>query len=802
MAVLNPKKLLPSSKDGVLAKVPTRPTFTPKYALVPVRNLKPESESKPSEKKVTLLNQVIEVKKKTISIEKIVDKNTKLYQKSEEKKRKLLERQKREKREKKLEEKKPDSKKEEKGVSVPGLGFLGGLKKFLIFTALGGLLGIVQKYIPDILGFLKFAGPVFQFIESSITTIVGGFTTFIHKSYQLTDAIRKEVENFGGDEALKQFNSFTKTFTRYANLAIMLFSAGIPGSTPIGPKGKIPGGKVPSGGKPGATQKRLSKFQLEQARKNVSAVKGPGIGPKSGATKGGIFRRGASRSLTRLQTNVIGRQNQLKLSRAARTFGNRASSIGGRLTLGGKLPIIGPIIMGYDSYMADADGDGQPDKNINKTLFVAGGSALGGLLAAGIPVIGPILGSVAGGYIGDLMYEMILGKGPLAAGERFKNDVIRTIKTSLGFGKHLVESAGRFFSYLPKVKFFGKNTLLIDFKKLLLGGFDIGGAFKAALFPETFSSSRGKTDFMGEEKPEPKPKDSKKQPKVLIPFPSWAGSSGASGSIFDSYESIDKKTTTLNLPKNIKDDKAFQRAVTDTAKRLGVSERALYAVMSFETGGTFDPAQKNLAGSGATGLIQFMPSTAEDLGTTTDELSRMSRAKQMAYVQKYFLNTGILKGSNLSDLYMAVLFPAAIGKSDDFVLFGKGATVPGYGEGSKAYKQNKGLDSDGSGSVTKKEASAKVIKELSRFAKGGKTKGGAHPIMVGEKGPEFVLDADTTRALEDNYPGFLDRINKADYKGSVDVLRNYASYYNPSRSILMYQRVFIEKTPEPQPYFA
>ena len=37
------------------------------------------------------------------------------------------------------------------------------------------------------------------------------------------------------------------------------------------------------------------------------------------------------------------------------------------------------------------------------------------------------------------------------------------------------------------------------------------------------------------------------------------------------------------------------------------------AVMSFETGGTFDPGIRNAAGSGATGLIQFMPSTAAGL---------------------------------------------------------------------------------------------------------------------------------------------------------------------------------------------
>ena len=81
----------------MLAKVPSRQTFTPTYSLVPVRDLKPEPEVQPRERKITLLNQVVEIKKKTISIEKIVERNTKFQQKSEEKKRKLLERQKREK---------------------------------------------------------------------------------------------------------------------------------------------------------------------------------------------------------------------------------------------------------------------------------------------------------------------------------------------------------------------------------------------------------------------------------------------------------------------------------------------------------------------------------------------------------------------------------------------------------------------------------------------------------------------------------------------------------------------------------
>jgi hypothetical protein len=160
------------------------------------------------------------------------------------------------------------------------------------------------------------------------------------------------------------------------------------------------------------------------------------------------------------------------------------------------------------------------------------------------------------------------------------------------------------------------------------------------------------------------------------------------------------------VPAAVAGDEEFQSAVTDTAGRLGIPEEHLYAAMSFETGGTFNPGITNAAGSGATGLIQFMPSTAKGLGTSTEELAGMSRARQMHYVEKYLSNKGIGPNSSLDDIYMAILFPAAVGKSDDYVLFGQGA-MSGYT--GRAYDQNRGLDKNGDGSITKKEAAQKVI---------------------------------------------------------------------------------------------
>lgn len=61
------------------------------------------------------------------------------------------------------------------------------------------------------------------------------------------------------------------------------------------------------------------------------------------------------------------------------------------------------------------------------------------------------------------------------------------------------------------------------------------------------------------------------------------------------------------------------------------------------------------------------------------------------------------------------------------------------------------------------------------YGRGGLVRGFTRAIL-GERGIEFVLDTDTTTALEQNFPGFLDALNKANYEDAIQVLRDYASY--------------------------
>lgn len=94
----------------------------------------------------------------------------------------------------------------------------------------------------------------------------------------------------------------------------------------------------------------------------------------------------------------------------------------------------------------------------------------------------------------------------------------------------------------------------------------------------------------------------------------------------------------------------------------------------------------------------------------------------------------------------------------------------------------------GSGAIgsTEYQGSAKVRQILKQFLggspaiakyeKGGPTLDGPHVALVGEKGKEFVIDADSTQAIEGTFPGFLGALNSAKYKDAINVLRNFAYY--------------------------
>ncbi len=108
---------------------------------------------------------------------------------------------------------------------------------------------------------------------------------------------------------------------------------------------------------------------------------------------------------------------------------------------------------------------------------------------------------------------------------------------------------------------------------------------------------------------------------------------------------------------------AFGEKVFDIANRLGVSPNWLMIVMNNESG--LNPRAKN-PNSSATGLIQFLDSTALGLGTSTGKLAQMNAVDQLEYVYQYF-KTYKGKINDVADAYQAVFYPAALNKPDSFV---------------------------------------------------------------------------------------------------------------------------------------
>lgn len=109
----------------------------------------------------------------------------------------------------------------------------------------------------------------------------------------------------------------------------------------------------------------------------------------------------------------------------------------------------------------------------------------------------------------------------------------------------------------------------------------------------------------------------------------------------------------------------FASKEESVASKLGADADELMFVMSYETANTFSPSIQNPS-SKATGLIGFLPSTAIGLGTTIEQLAKMSDVDQLDYVYQYLKP---YRGDmvDLESTYLAVFYPEAINKEDSFV---------------------------------------------------------------------------------------------------------------------------------------
>lgn len=142
------------------------------------------------------------------------------------------------------------------------------------------------------------------------------------------------------------------------------------------------------------------------------------------------------------------------------------------------------------------------------------------------------------------------------------------------------------------------------------------------------------------------------------------------------------------------------RAIVEVSNDLGWNPDWLASIIAFESG--FDPKAVNKH-SGASGAIQFMPSTAKNLGYTIEQIRAMSLEEQIRKPTWQYLK-GFKGIKNLEDAYLTVFYPKAIGQPADKIVGRK----DGQGFELAVYKQNAGFDKSNKGTITKSDITSTI----------------------------------------------------------------------------------------------
>jgi hypothetical protein len=164
-----------------------------------------------------------------------------------------------------------------------------------------------------------------------------------------------------------------------------------------------------------------------------------------------------------------------------------------------------------------------------------------------------------------------------------------------------------------------------------------------------------------------------------------------------------------NLVRILRDHPQFWVELQAVAERLKTQPAWLLNVMASES--LLNPAARNsLLGQTASGLLQFIESTAQSMGTTTEAIRRMNPVEQLRLVERYLAPfRGRL--NSLADVYMAVFRGLIIEGGDTSVV----APLDGSNKERRIYSLNKWLDFNSDNKITKGELALAAL-AIGRFS--------------------------------------------------------------------------------------
>ena len=391
---------------------------------------------------------VLQIKTSVISVESLLGNSVALQKKQIDDARKAREAAQAGQAEKDLEKKKPKAASKGPKLNLPGKGLLSSIMDFVINIAFGWIAVRLVKFAPQIAKILPFLGKIADFMVDGALLVITGLATLIDWGYKLVEMGRGLVKGVFGEEGAKKFDTFMGSIKNLISGFLVW---------------KIIGQKIFKaivGNIKNAFN--VIKGIFAKAGKLLNWMTGGRAGnlAKNVLGKGANLAKNVGGKLLNIGKNLIGKGGQKALGGAAKgaksimkkgvgkaakravikMFGKTAGKIFG------KIPIIGPVIVGIVSLLS-----GEP---IGQAIFKTMGAAVGGLLGTfiPIPVIGTLLGEAIGVFVGDLLYHLIVKRDPKAAFKMLKDTVMGIFKGGKAIFNWVTGGFGRFFEGIPKIK--------------------------------------------------------------------------------------------------------------------------------------------------------------------------------------------------------------------------------------------------------------------------------------------------------------------------------------------------------------
>ena len=315
-------------------------------------------------------------------------------------KKKLAQKQKRAAKEEENEAKKPKNTSGflKLGPKLPSLGIFDAIFKILGILFLGWLTRFLPQILDGVKAFIQTVEKIVEFAKPIIKPILDGLMWFTKKSVEFTAGLLG-VQNTEENSIIKNFTEIIKK--------IPLIEAAF-AAIAVGNAASILGGdrdKPDSGRDRRRTRAENRQRQRQRTRQASKAAR-----QRYQRRFGGDAARRRFQGQVRTKPGFVKRLG-FKVPKSALNMFKGVS----KAAKGIRIPIIGPLIVGITEFLSSG--------NLGKALFLSLGTALGELLgtAIPIPVVGTLLGGVIGMFVGDLLYELILGGGPEAALKKLKD---------------------------------------------------------------------------------------------------------------------------------------------------------------------------------------------------------------------------------------------------------------------------------------------------------------------------------------------------------------------------------------------